>query len=336
MSGSYLVRAGRYYYSGRTTFLELSIFFLAAWVFFGFDSGIAGSIGAGPIGMGFHWSTLLSITLSIYIMLINYHVNGLNTLTHLKNEFRRDLKYVFRWTKKSRKKGNNEYSLIESNLGSFRARFLSVCVAVIGLFVFELPWSWLYNWFQFGDIWFPIYYLVGEGVGLYRNFVLLFGALYVFVLIVYILPTNIMYKLYFVIRYIRHINFKVVSVMLLQKTNYKISYRLKGGLIILLVGCLCFGVWIMSPQDLNLERHYDDSHILNYTSPEFILPQKTGFPQTIYTYYNSSYLESYTMDNIGAYWVNDNWIHFLNVLTKTVFFIGITYMFAGKVDKKNV
>lgn len=329
-----LLAAGRYYFSGRTTFLELSIFFLTMWLIFGFDSGVAGSFGNEPIGMGFHWSMLAQMTLTIYILMVNFHVNGLTSFKQFASELKRDLSHIFRWSKKHVKQGKIEYLTINSYMGSFRALFLSVCTAFIGLFTFEIFWSIFYNYFQFGDIWFPIYYFSGTGIGMWRNFAILFLCIYCYIIAVRFLPPNAIIRTYWVMKNIvkgPYNGIYVNNIMRVPNT-YKLKHNIKYGSLYLLLGFLAFGIWINTPQDPNLIKYYDTSSDIT-EQDGIIFAIRDKFPQTIYTYYDSSYLENYNVGNIGSYWVDDWYIHFLNIFTKTLFFMGVGGFIMVKVSK---
>lgn len=304
------------------------------WLIFGFDSGVAGSLGNEPIGMGFHWSMLAQMTLTIYILMINFHVNGLTSFKQFKIELKRDLSHVFRWSKKHVRKGKIEYLTLNSYMGSLRALFLSFIIAFIGLFAFEIPWSMFYNYFQFGDPWFPIYYFTGSGIGMWRNFVIFFLCIYCYVIASRYLPPNAIIRTYWVIKNIvkgPYNDIYINNVMRVPKT-YKLKHNIKYSSLFLLLGFLCFAVWINTPQDNNLTQHYDTGTKF-LTSEIKISPIKELFPQTIYTFYDFPEKSYYVVDNIGSYWVDDWYVHFLNILTKTLFFMGVGGFFMVKVSK---
>ncbi len=306
------------------------------WAGFGFDSGISGSFWDEPKGMGIHWSTLAQMCLMIYVLMVSFHVNGLKSFKQFYIELKRDFKYIFRWRKKPVSRGQKEYRGFKSHLGSFRALFISFCASLFALFLFEIPWTIFYNYFQFNDIWFPIYYYSGEGIGMFRNFVLLIMPIWC-IYFAFKLPSNTIMKLYYSIQ-IRFDKYSLNQIWY-NPPGYKIRFnKIYWSSMVIMLAVLSFGLWIDSPQSDDLTRYYA-------TEPEYVyedllnmdnwtFPIRDKFPQTIYTFYVVSQNTPYTLNDIGSYWLYDDVTHFWNVLTKTLFFLAVTMFFIIEVKER--
>lgn len=321
------------YFKGRITGLEFTIIFTVAWVIFGFDSTLEGSLDPSKsIGLGFHWSTLQTLFLFFYLGMLNFNVGGLKSLHQLKWEVKRDLRYVFR-LRPERKMLNSidqwRYMWPQSRyyeFGPLRGLICSFSIAMIGLGAFDIPWAFLYNYFQFGDLMWPIYRLDG-GVLIFRNFGVTLGVLYLYI---YALkaPPNLIKK---ILEFQSFSEFNIPS-------RFKVKLRLDGyALGLLILTALVWGFWIYNPNRMGIlfVAELDGNLVLSSeVGGPWIFPSQTLFPQTTYTYYNVSRGEIYSGKNMGGWWQDDPPVHALNLLAKYLTFATVGYIMMVKVKPK--
>ena len=297
--------------SARLVFLTASIIFILFWIIYGFDSvveNIYNEYTPQTYGIGFHWSTLHAIILSMYVTTINLQTGGISSLKHLYYEILLDLKCViWDWNawefNLSRRvmKGISYPGINAFWSGIFPGLMYSIFVAVLALFVFEFPYVLLLNWYQYGSWMFPVYqYNVVGGISttLFRNIVLLLFPL-------------------------------AWCIVTPYSFGYRFRYRLDKTALFLSVICVSFFlVWIIMPH----ADYVSETEINNMLEgPIIIYPIQDKFPQTTYIYLNTSGVHD--RNDIDGFWVNDPPVHAVNVLTKYQVFILVGYILCVKVER---
>ena len=279
--------------------MAATIFFTAFWFMVGFDSTFEQLAIPGYEGMGFHISTFQTILLTMYLCMINFHVNGIKSLKHLLKEISKDFQ-SFHHPFRSRK----EYAEIKPPMESLRALMISACIGLIAGFTFEIPYIYLFNYLHFGDFLFPVYmydptFLSGVFWRNHLVFVLALG-----------------YALW----------------LLHYPRQWKINYRFNRKFMALgLASIAMFGVWIYYPTGAEIETPESLGLELNQSLP---FPKQGLFPQNTYIYFNVTGSEPYTEDNMDGFHVEENGLHSVNVIAKYLVFISIGYLFAVRVDEK--
>lgn len=278
----------------RIVFLSVSLLFLILWIVFGFDSVIDNLFNPGnEYGVGFHYSTLNAMFLTLYISVINLQVGGLRSVSELVNEVVFDFKCVFAFINRNGLKLREDHASKGYTFHPVLDFMFSACLALLCLFVFEVPYVFMFNYYHYGDLFYPVYAFQG-GMTLARN---LMGF---FIPLAYCL---------FITRFI-----------------YRLKLRADRFLLIFsLVASILFVAWVvlpgeqpyMTPQDISLEIE------------PLTWPAQKFFPQTVYIYLNVTEGD-HDLNDIKGWHGHDDLVHLVNVVAKYMVFISVGYLFSVK------
>ncbi len=289
------------YFSGRILSLLSFFGFTIAWIVFGFDSTLEGSIYPQYQGIGFHFSTLQSISIVFWIILSNIQTGGYNSARQLLGEFWKDTRTILTFSYiRSRMQSAKETNQI-ANFMYIEGFIFAFMTALVGLFSFEIIWVPLYNFFQFGSWLFPIYTFELETLSLsfWRN------------MIGFSIPL-----------------FYIGILFFLQYPEIRYRLNKKAG-IILAWSISLWLIWIAmnSPLPILGEQDFTDLDPPFFITGNSTFPIQGHFPQTVYTYYNISSGEIHKREDVLAWHQDDVPVHAVNLLTKYSMFALITYVF---------
>lgn len=290
------------YFGFRVAFLATALIFSVLWIIYGFDSTIEQIFFPEEAGLGVHLSTYQTLSLIIYVSLINFHVDGLKNIKQLIREIKLDFKAFIHPLIIRKLQSERKYAV-----EPLRALICSGCLALICLFIFEIPYVFFLNYYHFGDWFFPVYMFETDFLSpvFYRNIILL------------VLP---------LIFFIWALFYPTIT------KGWKIKYRLNlKAFNLLLIMVACWLAWISfdsshepeSPESLGLDL-----------SKNWTFPTQERFPQNTYIYFDIPLNTYYVRENLFG-WHQDDWqVHLLNIWTKYMVFLSVGYIFQVKI--KNV
>ena len=298
----YQINTQYLFFSLRHVFLASAIVFTIIWIYFGFDSTLEGLFDPALQGIGFHWSTFQTMALSSYILMINFDVNGLTSLNQLAYEIQEDLLgFIHPWV--AREISANQKHLVNP----LTALVYSGCISVGALFVFELPYIFLFNYFQFNSLMWPFYFWQTNFFGQSKEFIRNVGLS--------ILP---FFLAWWILYFPKKLSFTV---------------RKKWVLILLSLTLSTWIIWIMIPASVAVQTPAS----MNLPSGDWLFPKQHLFPQTIYDYYlNATVNQPYESINQNGWHQNDPPVHLINIVTKYMIFVTITYICCVLFRKKEV
>lgn len=266
------------------------------------------------MGYGLHLSSVQNILFVTYFVFLFISCDGIDNLGQLKNEVLKDVKanlYIF-----NRKKLKNirwGYTR-QDNIKVLYQLCFSIFVCFFGFFIFEIIWVHLYNFFQFGDWLWPIYY--------FERFPLNILMLRNYGVIVLSLAS-----IYFIYRFINK--------------GRKTRMRFNSLLIpLLVISIASWGTWIVMPGPIpTFQYFYDQAIKPNSTLVNdpvlYIMPKGLYFKQTVYTVYEAvDYMTSYPSVRPYSLYLPDDFIHFINVFTKYATSISCMFPFLVRPNKK--
>ncbi len=268
-----------------------------AWAFLGYDSTIATLYDRKFYGLGVHFSTLQAMAGLFYILIINIHVGGLRSWGQLSREIKGDLRILVKWNFKEERE-NYKKRITWRHVSPFQAVIFSGLAVMFASFVFEIPYIFALNYFHFQDLLFPIYQLAGGDLTFlfWRN------------LLIFILPISFIFFIF--------------------PGMYKLKLRTDHLYVFTILVFLILGwmLWIYAPTNTNLVAI---AYQVNYTQDlnGVWMPQvNKGFPQTTYLFYELRGNER----EVKGFWIQDDYIHTLNILTKYLSFALIGFIFSVK------
>lgn len=241
--------------------------------------------GAVPL-LGIQWSTFATFFFFMYLMMASFGKDGLRGI---KDDFK------FIQTKASGLDIGRENWPQSGDVGWLRASLYSFLVCLGCLFLFEAIWVPLYDYFQFGSLMWPVYYAISPSLFSYfgRNMLLTIAPLMLAPLILLITAIDG-----------DHFRFK------LKPRLDWLSFSLLG------IAALLWVNWIFFPhqaQPLSI-------------SGCFVFPSQGLFPQNTYTYYPcSADGAAYPLKAIQDFFVPNDGLHAVNVLTKFFTFAAVCY-----------
>lgn len=298
------------YFSLRLGMLLLTLASLIGWAITGFNI----AEGAVPI-VSIQYSTLATFAFFFYVLVVNLQLGGLEKISQLGSEMKFDLLYLIRRSRKSYRQGYKNTGTVDG----LRAGIYAFLVCLSALFAFELIWVPLYDYFQFGSFWWPVYYAHTPGLFssiVYRN-VLMF-------LIPLLLASMIMYA------------FGVKSLDAKGNPSYRwsLTARINSKAVGLFIAAeICWAFWIQFPHNPIVPATF-----IGLSHPTFeeclINPSQTLFPQNTYTVYPCSASGAvYPLSQIFGFFDPNPWTHAINVLTKFATFAAFCFPFMVKVKR---
>jgi len=295
----------RIYYGVRTIFLATSLIFTIAWVYAGYDSTFEQIFDPDPThnGIGIHNSTLQSMSLLVYFLVVNFQVGGLKSLSQLWREIKLDLKGIFGFNIK-------EYEVKGYVFHPYRAIIPALFIPVTALFVFEIPYVFLLNYYHFNSVIWPTYVSWSN-------------------------PSPVFYR-----NILTPIACTLVSLLFIKQRGSKylgshINYKYRLGKLLSIfaaVTVLMWGVWIIYPS--NAEVKTVDSINSNLTKP-WVLPTQKLFPQNTYVFFNVSIGDYYIRRDLDGFHVVEDVVHTLNIVTKYMVFLTVGYVFMVQSRKRD-
>lgn len=291
--------ASSFFFTARYFSLLFSDAMLVLWIVGGWDSTfgyVASGFNPSSYGMGFHLSTLWFMGIVMWVSLVNLQY-GVKSLGGLGLSFVSD--HVFLgW----RRPFPYAHYRVHWGLGIL----YSGALTLLCLFAFENVWVPLYNFFQWGDLLWPVYFYPSM---LSRNIEVLLFSLVIVVLLLY--------------------------AWLLRGKQF--SLRLDAwALIFVLFAANGWILWMAYPQyaDTSLtalgdlepsEIHRLEGVELDKSRP-VLFPRQAEFPQTVYTfYYADTYLKDYADDELFGFYSPDPVLHGLNKAVKALMFLCVAY-----------
>lgn len=270
---------------GSLLFCFASLFF---WAYFGFNLP-EGSV---PI-IGAQWSTFATVAFFFWAIMVSFQTGNLPKLGNLKM----DLWFIIHPTKRSLYPKDAAFS-------PFIGAVTGFCAILCAAYAFEAIWVPLYDWFQFGSVWWPVY--------AYSPKVFVADD---------ILPT----LCFFVAAMLLPWNF------MREGSQNASSWRFDANwLCIVGLAALLWLEWVMLPHSTagiplvltNVGGHYVPGAC-------YVMPSQGFFPQNTYTFYPCAIkgVSGYSILQIFGFFDPDNLIHTVNVLTKFVTFAAICYPF---------
>lgn len=272
--------------------------------------------------MGLHWSSVQLFAISIYATFI-YFTAKINNLKSFLKEVKKDITNLFDiWNfKKNRLEYDKENSW-------FLGFIYSCMVGVSGFFIFETFWVFFYNYFQFGDWFYPVYrtMIIGDLLSypLLRNITFSFSALIGICII-----------------WFPHIKIN-------GKWKCEYNFRLRKNkftLIFIFLALVSWMFWIYYPlnnnsisfNDLDKDKVLMGSNmtIINDYSL-YVYPNQDLFPQTCLTFYPIQTLELNRVDNseIFGFYVQDDLVHTTNLIVKYLTVLAVCYPFLLYAEKR--
>jgi hypothetical protein len=203
-------------------------------------------------------------------------------------------------------------------LGPTRAACFVLCFTVAALFIFELIWVPLYDYFQFGNWLWPVYMAVApiQNSALVRNVGMVFPMLFLGVASVYFVWDEV----------------HVSDARMILRRRFSVSWRFDGfWLVLIVITWLGWVAWIYWPHSIVtvIPSQVIWEHPFNATyfaSQTWILPSQGLFPQTQYTFYPASaFLRAYPVSEIPGFYVSDPILHAVNVTVKYLVFMCVCY-----------
>ncbi len=275
--------------------MVVSLLLLLAWVVFGFDSVIDNLfyMREGAEGVGLHYSTLHALAFLFYVSIINLEVGGLRSLKHLFQEMKQDILYIGR-RKDIVFERDIDYT---SFLPAHYALVFSGCLVFFALFLFEYPYVFLLNHFQYDSLWFPIYLYEASPIS----------------------PTFI--------RNTMGVTLPLIPLMLMTKgVGAKIRLNKKAAWLIFICA-ISFSIWITFPSTQPYKSTNDIDIQLDGNIT--VWPKQELFPQTIYIYLNITDTDSgyHERNDLDGWYQKDHYVHTINVWTKYAVFFAVGFIF---------
>lgn len=292
--------------------LEVAIASLFLWFITGFNI-VEGGV---PI-IGIQWSTFSTFALFWYLMMLNLQYGGIRTL----NQFLYEIDYDFRmlWPSlihpwRSRKKYHSG-----DIVDGLRATTMATLICLGALFLFEVIWVPLYDYFQFGVSWeWPVYFALTKYPVWARNFgdaaiFLVVGAL----ILAWAYEGKDMHR------------------------RFSYSFRIdRYWAFILVITAGMWVLWIFFPAQQINTAELSSGQVLGQLASTYsqyscyIFPSQHLFPQNTYTFYPCSILgKEYAVSQILGFFNPDNWLHLLNVVTKYATFLAVCYPCMVRVER---
>ncbi len=278
--------------------MAVSLILLLAWAVLGFDSVIDNLfyVREGAEGVGLHYSTLHALAFLFYVSIVNFEVGGLRSLRQLFSEMKEDIINIVKPFRRNKivSERNIKYN---SFLSAPYAFVFSGCLVFFALFIFEYPYVFMLNYFQYDSLMFPIYLYEADIISptFIRNTLGIIGP--------------------------------IIPLMLITKgIGAKIRLNKKAAWLIFIC-ILSFGIWITFPSTQSYKNISDIDTTLegNIT----VWPNQELFPQTIYIYLNITDTDSgyHERKNLDGWYQIDNYVHTINVWTKYAVFFAVGFIF---------
>ena len=333
------------YFSTRNVSLVMVLISTILWIIYGFDSTVESTfIGKSAYGYGLHWSTVQTLFLAIYVSVVNLQVGGFKSFKQAGEEIWKDLETIeiqmmilgdliqgrFRSAKTTWIVLRGEY-LEYTSVDPARGVFFSFAFGLVAALLFEMIWVPIYDWTNFGNWAWPVYYF---GNPLLGNPLL--GPIFarnVFMLAICLVFGSILLYL--------ALDGEIPN--LKQRFSIKWRFDLAWVFVLMIAGGM-WGIWVFMPHSKTdptqvfanpasiQSFHGVTAYQLNHTT--WIFPNQSYFPQTEYTFYNaSSYLKTYASNEIYGFYAPNLSIHLVNVLTKYATFAAVCYPVLVKVGK---
>jgi hypothetical protein len=305
------------YWSSRV-FVLLSVFvFLAVWLATGFDV-YEGSVSL----IAIQWSTVATVAFFFYLFMVNFQVGGVRSLEQLFRLVRMDLMFI-PFTVRHHKQAAEQYPK-DYIVNPFLAFFVSALISIGALLSFEVPWTFLYDWFQFHSVNWPINYAI-ISYGWYHGSIMIrnLGLSLLVLLGAGLLAAGL-------------------ELQGLRSTGKKllVSWRIdRGWLCVLAFTAWCWALWVYWPHaPVPLPASATDVIGIgakNWSlSNCYVYPSEGLFPQNSYTFYPCSAAGvHYLPQAILGFFDPDGWIHGINVLTKLASIGAVCYPFMGIVRR---
>lgn len=301
-------RPSFFYFSAREYMLAITILSSVAWAFYGWD----GTTSEFPLqfknyGIGIHWSTIQTFALFFYLFMINLQNGGRSPfVADLVEGIRLDFQSI--WIEirtlsgvldKARFKEQREKYRTFASIGPVRATAFSFLMIGGALFAFEVIWVPLYDYFQFGSVLWPVYMATVYNI---PNFALIRN---VGITGLCFLLAPLVFKAQF------------WGAGESKKPNFSVKWRFDDFWVSLVMFDIFLWLyWITGAFP----------HSALPALPGTIWPKQDFFPQTDYTYYSPSiFLKPYSLKFIEAFYIQDNYTHFMNVITKYLTYLVVCY-----------
>lgn len=293
--------------------LAVSLSFLLAWMYYGFDSTTGAVYSDNPMlraSDGWHWSTLQLLTLTFYFTVVNMQVGGLKSFRHLLHHLKLDLKCIFT-TKPLVMRF--QHSLMRSRIKARWAFIFAVCLTGFSFAVFEYPYVHMLNWFHFGDLMFPVYTYIGNPISP-----------------TYLRNLGILASSGFLTLWLSLLVFKSEALVI---NNYHLRMDRYVVLLVLIASTVWLG-WIIYPHRDKVSFDDLDDSIYDFGGGDWTFPKQNVFPQTIYIFVNATKENPYhDREGLDGWWEEDNAVHFLNIMTKYMVSLAVVYPFMVKIEK---
>lgn len=315
------------------------------WIYYGWD-GVIEQVTGGTYGVGIHFSTVQTFALLFYLLSLNMHVGGIESAGQLAREVRRDLVTNAReleilafmlglgWRAQVRGAGRAAFRRLRESYRRYaavdpmRGAFFAALFAFGALYAFELIWVPLYDWFQFGHVFWPIFRELDPSGNplLSQPFIRDAGI----VAICLGLGLPMLYWTWDTIdgREVR---------------RFRIRWRVDlVWWTILCVTAAAWVAWIFAPHPAFSFSSLEPSQIVGLTklnasalaSGPWLLPKMGLFPQTEYTFYPAaSYLHTLTGRQVFGFYVESWEIHLANVVAKYLTFFSLCYPAFVRVER---
>ena len=278
--------------------MAVSLLVLLAWIVFGFDSVIDNLfiVREGAEGVGLHYSTLHGLTFLFYVSIVNFEVGGLKSLNQLFSEMKQDMINIV-------KPFNRENIVLErdinynSLISAPYAFVFASCLAFFALFLFEYPYVFMLNHFQYDSLFFPIYLYEASPIS----------------------PTFI--------RNTIGATLPIIPLILITKgIGAKLRLNKKASWLIFIC-IISFSIWITFPSTQPYKNPEDIN--INLEGDITIWPNQELFPQTIYIYLNITDTDSgyHERKNLDGWYQVDHYVHTINVWTKYAVFFAVGFIF---------
>lgn len=334
-------------YAGARVFGLLMVFVSTVfWILGGWDSTVESTaFGSGAYGYGLHWSTVQTAFLAFYLIAANLQVGGFESLHQVGEEFSKDLRnlglhfqslglfLVGRWTdaRVLFTRTREEYRQFEC-VDPVRGFSFALLFAIVAGLLFELIWVPIYDFTNFGSWMWPVYYYGNPALGspflsvifLRNNFMLGICAFF---------GITVLY-----------------AAMDGEKGSLRPRFRVHwrtGGTWYTLVSLagMCWLLWVFFPHSVynplplfsDPTKVYSSLNLSSSTllSTHWIFPSQALFPQTEYTFYNSTlFMHSYPADQVLGFYVDRPLVHLANVVTKYATFAAVCYPAMVSVTRK--
>jgi hypothetical protein len=296
------------------------------WLLYGYEGTFEYSTSGKYFGMGIHWSTVLTVGVCMYILTLNLQRGGLRSIGEIWTSFIQDSKRLVTiarhptWFYRVRDDAHEPYVVEPVHAVPF-AFYLSLAT----LFIFELPYVILLNWFQFGDLLWPIYMVKQSFLG---HYMLIRNAS------VAVLP---LIGSYIMIWYPS----RKVDGGYMPRYDWKFRVDWKW-IMILGVTSLCWLTWVYMPSkppltlnDVVEKGCVYEKELIDVDSYNWTMPKQELFPQTVYTFYNLSKGEEYGVEDLFGWWQNDSPVHLVNIITKCMVYASVMYPMLLKVERND-